>query len=84
MLNHAVSPYFGTSLDISEKAYDKIFDFNVKSVFFMIKEAKELLMKGNEPNILVNSSITGINPNYTVGVYGMSKAALINMTIFLA
>ena len=51
----------------------------------MIKESKELLLKaGKEANILVVSSVTGKNPNYTLGVYGMTKAALDNMVIWMA
>ncbi len=83
--NQACSTHFGTQLDISETAYDKLWDLNVKSVFFLIKEAKELLQKaGKEANVLVVSSVGGKNPHPTLGVYGMTKAALDNMVVWMA
>ena len=83
--NQACSTHFGTQLDITENAYDKLWDLNVKSVFFLIKEAKELLMKaGKEANVLVISSVSGKNPHHTLGVYGMTKAALDNMVVWMS
>ena len=59
---------------------------NVKSVFFLIKEAKDLLLasKSGDANILIVSSVTGRNPHYTIGVYGMTKAALDNLVIWMS
>jgi NAD(P)-dependent dehydrogenase (short-subunit alcohol dehydrogenase family) len=57
-----------------------MFDLNVKSIFFLIKEAKPLLMKAkNDPNILIITSLVTKRPTYTSGVYAMGKAALDNM-----
>jgi NAD(P)-dependent dehydrogenase (short-subunit alcohol dehydrogenase family) len=60
--------------------YDQIFSINVKSVFFFIKEAKDLLKKSSQgSNVLITSSLSGIQPGRIVGVYAMSKAAVISM-----
>jgi len=62
-----------------------MFDLNVKSVFFLIKESYDLLKKaGKEANVLVISSVTGTNPNPMLGVYGMTKAALDNMVKWMS
>ena len=70
-----------------------MWDLNVKSTFFLIKECKEMLLKSvelsttekpNAANILVVSSVTGTNPNYTLGVYAATKAALDNLIKSLA
>ena len=83
--NQACSTHFGDQLNISESQYDKLWDLNVKSVFFLIKEAKDLLLASkNDANILIVSSVTGKNPHYTIGVYGMTKAALDNLVIWMA
>ena len=67
-------------MDITEKAYDKMWDLNVKSTFFLIKEGYELLKAaGPEANVCIISSVTGQMPNWTIGVYGSTKAALENM-----
>jgi dehydrogenase/reductase SDR family protein 4 len=62
-----------------------MFDINVKSVFFLIKEALPLLKKGQKgKNILLISSVTGTNPSISVGVYAMTKAAIDNMVKWLS
>ena len=38
-----------------------------------------MLKRSAAANILVVSSVTGKNPNFTIGVYAMTKAALDNM-----
>ena len=82
--NAACSTHFGDQLEISEKAYDKLWSLNVKSTFFLIKESIEMLRESKAANILVVSSVTGTNPNHTIGVYAMTKAALDNMVKGLA
>ena len=86
--NAACSTHFGSQLEITEKAYDKLWDLNVKSTFFLIKESYEMLMKSKElggaANVLVVSSVTGKNPSPSIGVYSMTKAALDNMVIMLS
>ena len=82
--NAACSTHFGSQLDISEKAYDKMWNLNVKSTFFLIKEAKDLLLAcaeagGKPTNVLVISSVTGRTPQHTLGVYAATKAALDNI-----
>ena len=37
------------------------------------------LKRSKAANVLVVSSVTGKNPNFTIGVYAMTKAALDNM-----
>ena len=81
--NAACSTHAGAQLEISERAYDKLWDLNVKSTFFLIAECQEMLTEsvnqGGAANILVVSSNTGTHPSPLIGVYGMTKAALDNM-----
>ncbi len=58
---------------------------NVKSVFFFVKEAFDLLKLSTDGGIiLVTSSLSGVMPGKMVGVYAMSKAAIINMVKWLS
>ena len=83
--NAAVSTHFGNQFEISEKAYDKLWDLNVKSTFFIIKECLPLLkIAGKGSNVCIISSVTGKNPSWTIGVYGSTKAALDNMVRWMA
>ena len=78
--NAAVSTHFGSQFDISEKAYDKLWDLNVKATFYLIKETIELIRNAGEgANILITSSVAGKEPNFTIGLYGSCKAAIDNM-----
>merc|ERR1711918_200942 len=43
--NAASSTHMGPQLNISEKAYDKMWDLNVKSTFFLINECKSMLIE---------------------------------------
>ena len=86
--NAACSTHFGKQLEIEEKAYDKLWDLNVKSTFFLVKESYQMLIKSKElggaANVLIVSSVTGKNPSHHIGVYSMTKAALDNMVQMLA
>ena len=58
--NAACSTHFGDQMEISERAYDKMWDLNVKSTFFLVKETIELLREaGPGANICIISSISG-------------------------
>ena len=39
---------------------------------------------GKEANVLVISSVSGKNPHHTLGVYGMTKASLDNMVVWMS
>ncbi|CAB3992828.1 dehydrogenase reductase SDR family member 4-like [Paramuricea clavata] len=83
--NAATNPIYGDTLSASEKAWDKIFDTNVKATFLLIKEVvphmKEQKIKGA---ITVVASIAGLNPFPALGVYSISKTALLALTKVLA
>ena len=82
--NGATNPYFGPAEDAPEAAYDKTFDVNVKGPYFLSAKAIKLMLKnGSDANkgAIVNvASIDGIQPAQMRVIYGMTKAALINMT----
>ena len=62
-----------------------MWNVNVKSTFFLIKECLPLLKEaGQGANVCIISSVTGKNPNFTIGIYGSTKAALDNMVIWMA
>ena len=82
--NTGVNPYYGKILDTPENAYDKIFDINVKSTFLLIKEATPLIQKSQNGSIVIISSIAGFQPIDMLGIYSVSKTALIGLTKALA
>ena len=60
-----------------------MFEVNVKSSFFLIKEAMPLL-KENHSKIVIISSSAAFELSTALGVYGMTKTTLIAMTKVLS
>ena len=73
--NAAVNPYFGPMSGISDEAYDKIMNSNVRSNFWLCNLAAPHMAKQGGGSVIVVSSIGGAQGSANLGVYGMSKAA---------
>ncbi|CAF0928993.1 unnamed protein product [Rotaria sordida] len=78
--NAGISPTVGSILETTESAWDKIFDINVKSAFFLIQEAIPYLEAQKNSSIIIISSITGYTPFDPIGAYSVSKTALLGLT----
>ena len=82
--NAATNPTFGPVVDTDEAAFDKIMNVNVKGPFELSKKVYAL-MKGKKSGSIINiSSIGGLRPELGLGIYSMSKAALISLTKVMA
>src|ERR1700681_3057593 len=62
---------FGT---ITEDAYDRMFDINVKGVLFTVQQAVPLMADGG--SIILTGSVAGSKGFEAAPVYGATKAAL--------
>ena len=78
--NGATNPYFGPAHETPESAYDKTMDVNLKGPFYLTSKAIPLMLKDGGGSVVNVASIDGIQPGEMRVVYGMTKAALINMT----
>jgi dehydrogenase/reductase SDR family member 4 len=78
--NAAVNPVFGPLEQTDSAAFDKIIDVNLKGPFELAKIAKPHLEANGNGVILNISSIGGISPEQFLGIYSVSKAALISLT----
>lgn len=78
--NAAANPYFGPVVEISESAYDKTFEVNVKGYFLMSQHAARMMVDQGSGSIINVASIAGISPPPMQGVYGITKSAVIAMT----
>lgn len=82
--NAATNPYFGPALDISDGQWDKTFDVNVKGAHALVREAHRAWM-GEHGGAVVNiASIGGLSVEPGIGIYNVTKAALIHLTRTLA
>jgi dehydrogenase/reductase SDR family protein 4 len=68
----------GPMVDTDEKSWDKIFDVNVKSHFFLATASLPHMPSGS--SIIFVSSVGGFLPNPMLGAYSVSKTALISLT----
>lgn len=78
--NAATNPVFGPVHETSLEAYDKIMDINVRSAFYLMKLCFPYLIKSGNGSVINISSIGGISPEDGLGIYSVSKAALISLT----
>ncbi len=73
--NAAVNPYFGPSKDITDEQFDKILQCNVKANHRLAHLAFPEMEKRGGGAIVIISSIAGFIGSSTIGAYGISKAA---------
>jgi len=82
--NAATNPYFGPTLGVDEARFDKTFDVNLRGPLFWCRAAWEQALK-DKPGVIVNiASVGGLRAEGGLGVYNLTKAALIHMTRQLA
>jgi NAD(P)-dependent dehydrogenase (short-subunit alcohol dehydrogenase family) len=73
--NAAVNPYFGPSAGIPDEAYDRIMNANVRSNFWLCNMVLPIMAERGGGSIIVISSIGGLRGSPWLAVYGLSKAA---------
>ncbi|MCB2195858.1 MAG: SDR family oxidoreductase [Bacteroidetes bacterium] len=71
------------TLEYSSEEYDQILNTNLRSAFELSKQFY-LLLKASQGNIVNISSVAGLMHLRTGSIYGMTKAALIQLTKNLA
>ncbi|MBF8266121.1 MAG: short-chain alcohol dehydrogenase-like protein, partial [Dehalococcoidia bacterium] len=82
--NAGTNPVLGPVLDEDERAWDLTFNVNVKG-YFLLAQAVCRIMKEHGGGKIVNlASHAGITPHPDIGVYSVTKAAIIMLTKVLA
>ncbi|ASU83903.1 SDR family oxidoreductase [Nocardiopsis gilva YIM 90087] len=82
--NTGINPVVGSVIDIDPAAMAKIYEVNVIAAASWAAAVHQAWMKENGGAIVNVSSLAGQHPAPGIGVYGTSKAALINLTQQLA
>ena len=82
--NAATNPHFGPMLTADEGQWDKIFDTNAKGVFRVCKAVVPQMEAQGGGKIINLSLVAGLRPSPGMGIYGISKAAIIMLTQVLA
>jgi len=82
--NAATNPYAGPTLGIDPARYDKTFQVNLRGPLFWCQAVWEAWMI-DHPGVIINiASVGGLRAEGNLGVYNLTKAALIHLTKQLA
>ncbi|MGD9997908.1 MAG: SDR family oxidoreductase [Ilumatobacteraceae bacterium] len=82
--NAATNPYYGPTLGVDASRFDKTFQVNLRGPLLWCQAAWEAVMR-DKPGVIVNiASVGGIRAGEGLGVYNLTKAALIHLTRQLA
>ena len=82
--NAATNPHFGPVLGTDGPLFDKIMDVNVKGPLELSKSCHASMKQRGGGSVINISSIEGLTPGMGLGLYSISKAAMIAATKVLA
>jgi len=82
--NVGVNPVYGPLMDLDLDAFRKIIDTNVVSTLGLVQQAWRAWMAEHGGSVLIVASVAGLRSSEGIAAYGVSKAALINLTTQLA
>ncbi len=82
--NAATNPIFGPLHQAGDDAFDKIFAVNLKGPLELCRTAHSVMAQRGGGSIVNIASIGGVSPEAGLGLYSVSKAALISLTKVMA
>ena len=82
--NAATNPYYGETLGVDSSRFDKTFQVNLKGPLFWSQAVWNASMQKNPGVILNIASVGGLRAEHGLGVYNLTKAAVIHLTSQLA
>tara|TARA_B100000131_G_scaffold302660_1_gene326012 strand:+ start:481 stop:1251 length:771 start_codon:yes stop_codon:yes gene_type:complete len=78
--NAAINPIHDSLENMTEAIYDKMMDVNLKSAFDFGNLCFPYLKEKKDGSIINIASVEGLKPTFGLGIYSMTKAALIMLT----
>lgn len=82
--NAATNPYYGSTLGVDSGQFDKTFQVNLKGPLFWSQAVWNASMQ-KTPGVILNiASVGGLRAEHGLGVYNLTKAAVIHLTSQLA
>ncbi|MFF0148828.1 NAD(P)-dependent dehydrogenase (short-subunit alcohol dehydrogenase family) [Amycolatopsis sulphurea] len=78
--NTGINPVHGSVLDVEESAAAKIMAVNVLAPLAWIRLARDAWMGEHGGSVVNVASVAGLRASPGIGIYGVSKAALIRLT----
>ena len=78
--NAAINPYYGPMENSNDEVFDKIMNVNVKAPWALSNLALPSMQERGGGSIINIASVEGIHPGFGLGLYSMTKAAMIMLT----
>lgn len=82
--NAAVNPVMGSTLEVEESAWEKIFQVNVTAAAMLVKLVVPHMEKRGGGAVVLVTSVAGFMPFPALGPYSVSKTALLGLVKVLA
>ncbi|MFI5663869.1 SDR family oxidoreductase [Streptomyces sp. NPDC051684] len=82
--NAGTNPVFGPIADLDLNVARKVFETNVVSALGFAQQTWKAWQKENGGAIVNIASVAGVSASPFIGAYGVSKAAMVNLTLQLA
>lgn len=82
--NAATNPVFGPMMNADESVFQKIMAVNVQGPLELCKRAVPVMRSRGGGSIVNIASVGGLNPERMLGLYSVSKSALISLTKVMA
>ena len=84
VVNSSGSSFMVPLVNVEEWQWDNVMNVNVKGPFFLLKQIAPIMKEHGGGSIINISSYMGIRTEETLGVYCISKAAVLHMTRAMA
>ncbi len=78
--NAAINPFYGPLEAAEEEVFDKIMNINVKAPWMLTNLVQPHMKEQGSGSVINISSVEGIHPGFRLGLYSMTKSALIMLT----
>ncbi len=82
--NAGTAPAAASALETDERLWDAIMNLNLKGVYFLSQAVARSMKDSGGGKIINISSIFGLRPPQNIGIYAISKAAILAVTKSMA
>jgi NAD(P)-dependent dehydrogenase (short-subunit alcohol dehydrogenase family) len=84
LVNNAGTNFFSPAIDMEERAWDSVFNLDLKGVFFLSQAAARVMRDQGGGRIVNISSTSGLKVQVPTGHYSIAKAGVIMATKVMA
>lgn len=84
LVNNAGTNFFSPAIDMEERAWDAVFNLDLKGLFFLSQAAARVMRDQGGGNIVNISSVSGLRVQVPTGHYSIAKAGVIMATKVMA